>query len=94
MLLLNAASAQLDTDCHLTIGDNKYDLSELSGDRTLSRTRQTPPTSMTDTLRFNVCKDLSLLEGVDASEQVSFQVALEPSFQTTCVVFEWDAGLS
>ncbi|KAH9176497.1 autophagy-related protein 27, partial [Lactarius sanguifluus] len=58
-------------DCHIAIGDNKYDFSALSGDRTVSRTRLSPPTNMTDTLRFNVCKELSLLEGVDAGEQCS-----------------------
>jgi len=35
------------------------------------RTRPSPPTEMIDTLRFNVCKELSPLEGVDASEQCS-----------------------
>ncbi|KAH9007952.1 autophagy-related protein 27 [Lactarius deliciosus] len=64
-------SAQPDSDCLKVIGDNKYDLSALSGDRTVSRTRLSPPTNMTDTLRFNVCKELSLLEGVDAEEQCS-----------------------
>ncbi|KAH9054247.1 autophagy-related protein 27, partial [Lactarius vividus] len=64
-------SAQPDSDCHTAIGDHKYDFSALSGDRTVSRTRLSPPTNMTDTLRFNVCKELSLLEGVDAGEQCS-----------------------
>ena len=69
-LLLTAASAQPDSECHILIGDNKYDFSALSGDRTVSRTRSSPPTTMTDTLRFNVCKELSLLEDVSAGEQV------------------------
>lgn len=70
-LLLTAARAQPDSDCHITIGDNKYDFSALSGDHAVSRTRSSPPTNMTDTLRFNVCKELSLIEDVDAGEQCS-----------------------
>ena len=68
--LLAAASAQLDSDCHTAIGGKKYDFSALSGDHTVSRTRSSPPTNMEDTLRFNICKELSPLEGVDSSEQV------------------------
>ena len=69
-LLLTAASAQPDSECNIAIGDDKYDFSALSGDHAVSRTRSSPPTTMTDTLRFNVCKELSLLEGVDTGEQV------------------------
>jgi len=67
--LLTAASAQPDSECHMDIGDDKYDFSALSGDHNVSRTRSSPPTNMSDTLRFNVCKELSLLEGVDAGDQ-------------------------
>ena len=69
-LLLAAASAQPDPNCHLAIRDKKYDFSALSGEHTVSRSRPTPPTNMMDTLRFNVCNALSPLEDVDASEQV------------------------
>jgi hypothetical protein len=69
-LLLAAANAQLDSNCHTAIGNKKYDFSALSGEHTVSRTRETPPTNMMDTLRFDVCNALSPLEGVDASEQV------------------------
>lgn len=68
--LLTAASAQPDPECHMDIGDDKYDFSALSGDHTVSRTRSSPPTKISDTLRFNVCKELSLLEGVDTGDQV------------------------
>lgn len=70
-LPFTGTSAQPDSDCHKIIGDKRFDFSALSGDRTVSRTRLSPPTNMTDTLRFNVCKELSLLEGVDAGEQCS-----------------------
>ncbi|KAI0305641.1 autophagy-related protein 27 [Multifurca ochricompacta] len=69
--LIILASAQPDSDCHISIGDNKYDFSALSGDHTVSRTRSSPPTNVTDTLRFNICKELSPLDGVDSSDQCS-----------------------
>jgi hypothetical protein len=50
-----------------------YDLSALSGDHTVSRSRSLPPTNMTDTLRFNVCKELTPLEGVGPGDQVRFR---------------------
>jgi len=46
-----------------------YDFSALSGDHTISRSRLSPPTNMTDTLRFNVCRDISPLEGVGSDDQ-------------------------
>jgi hypothetical protein len=72
LLLISAASSQLDADCRLSIGDHMYDFSALSGDQTVSRSRSLPPTNMTDTLRFNVCKELSPLEGVGSGDQVRF----------------------
>ena len=94
ILLLTAASAQPDSDCHMAIGDNKYDFSALSGDHAVSRTRSSPPTNMIDTLRFNVCKELSLLEDVDAGEQVRVLGRPRTFFRTTRVVCKWDVGLS
>lgn len=70
LLLISAASSQPDPDCHLSIGDDRYDFSALQGDRTVSRSRSLPPTNMTDTLRFNICKGLSPLEGVGSGDQV------------------------
>jgi len=69
LLLVSAASSQPDADCHLSIGDDRYDFSALNGDHTISRSRSLPPTNMTDTLRFNICKELSLLEGVGSGDQ-------------------------
>ena len=73
LLLISAASSQLDAECHLSIGDDRYDFSALQGDHTISRSRSLPPTDMTDTLRFNICKELSLLEGVSSGDQVRIQ---------------------
>ena len=70
LLLISDASSQPDADCRMSIGDHMYDFSALSGDHTVSRSRSLPPTNMTDTLRFNVCKELSPLEGVASGDQV------------------------
>ena len=70
LLLISAANSQPDAECHISVGDDKYDFSALSGDHTVSRTRSSPPTNMTDTIRFNVCKELSSLEDIDPSDQV------------------------
>ncbi|KAI0276583.1 autophagy-related protein 27 [Russula aff. rugulosa BPL654] len=63
LLLISAARSQLNEDCHLTIGT--------TSDHTISRSRPLPPTNMTDTLRFNICNELSLLEGVSSGDQCS-----------------------
>lgn len=70
LLLTSGASSQPDAECHLSVGDYKYDFSALKGDKSISRTRSSPPTTMTDTLRFNICKELSPIEGVGSGDQV------------------------
>src|SRR5277367_4178241 len=49
-LVFSFAVAQNDSDsgfdCHLSVDSFKYDLTTLAGERTLSRTRDTPPTVM------------------------------------------------
>jgi hypothetical protein len=80
LLLISAARSQPDADCHISIGDLMYDFSALSGDHTISRSRSSPPTNMTDTLRFNVCRDLSPLEGVGSGDQVRFRKSLTAPF--------------
>ena len=70
LLLISAATSQPDAECHLPVGDLKFDLSALSADQTISRTWESPPTTMTDTLRFNVCKELDPLEDVGPGDQV------------------------
>jgi len=85
LLLISAASSQPDAECHLFVGDYKYDLSELSGDQATLRTRSTPPTNITDTLRFNVCKELSPLEGVASGDQVCIRTSLRALFSDESV---------
>jgi hypothetical protein len=45
-------------DCSVTAEHIKFDLTSLAGERVLNRTRETPPTTMVDSLRFNLCADL------------------------------------
>ncbi|KAL1748859.1 autophagy-related protein 27 [Schizophyllum fasciatum] len=56
-------------DCHLTIEGTQYDLTPLGGERSIARTRELPPSTMVDTLRFDVCGELPRQEGVDARDQ-------------------------
>jgi hypothetical protein len=62
--------AQDDFDCKPTIGKLKYDLTALAGEHVISRTRETPPSTMLDELRFNLCADLTMKDGVKEGDQV------------------------
>ena len=86
-LLISGASSQPDAECHLEVDDYKYDLGALKGDKSISRTRSLPPTTMTDTLRFNICKELSPIEGVGSGDQVRVRDSLQSLFRlTSCSV--------
>ncbi|TDL24261.1 hypothetical protein BD410DRAFT_786373 [Rickenella mellea] len=58
-------------DCHVSLdgGARKYDLTSLKGEHTASRTRDTPPTTMVDEVRFDLCEDLKPRDGVAAADQ-------------------------
>ncbi|KAG2129821.1 putative autophagy protein Atg27 [Suillus bovinus] len=59
-----------DFDCHyVSTGGSKWDLTPLKGSHTVSRTRDSPPTTMVDELRFNLCKNLKPMHGVSDDEQ-------------------------
>jgi len=92
LLLISAASPQPDADCHLSIGDDKYDLHTLKGDHTISRSRSLPPTNMTDTLRFNICNELSPLEGVGSGDQVRIRNILKVLVALTDDLYSVAAG--
>ncbi|KAI0093105.1 autophagy-related protein 27 [Irpex rosettiformis] len=62
-------SAQDIFDCHMTIGDKKFDLTTLGGEHTVSRERNTPPTKFKDSVTFNLCEDLKKVDGVSDKEQ-------------------------
>jgi len=57
-------------DCLLTIDSFKYNLTSLAGEHVISRTRETPPSSMVDSVTFNLCADLKLQDGVAERDQV------------------------
>lgn len=66
-----AVLAQETFDCKITIGESKWDLTSLAGERTLSRDRDTPPTKFTDVVKFNLCEDLKKDEELADKDQVS-----------------------
>lgn len=57
-------------DCRVRTNDLTYDLTPLQGEHTVSRTRDTPPSSWVDSVRFDLCADLKLQDGVAADDQV------------------------
>jgi hypothetical protein len=73
ILLLTARQvlAQDSFNCHITLDDRKYDLTQLAGEHNVSRVRDTPPTKFRDSVTFNLCQNLNKLEGVPDKEQVS-----------------------
>ena len=94
LLLISAASSQLDAECHLSIGDDKYDFSALNGDHSLSRSRSSPPTNMTDMLRFNICKELTPLEGVGSGDQVRIRNIAKAPLLMIHAVWQGGVGMS
>lgn len=58
-----------DFDCHVATGGMNWDLTPLKSTQTLTRTRESPPTTMVDELRFKLCKDLKSMKGVPDDEQ-------------------------
>lgn len=69
--VVNIVSADDAFDCHVTVGSDKWDLTQLAGEHKATRTRDTPPSQMLDELRFDLCGELKPLDGVAASDQVS-----------------------
>jgi len=67
---LIAAQSDAPFDCHLTVDSFKFDLTTTSGEHTLSRTRETPPTSMVDSVKFNLCDDLKQQSDISDGDQV------------------------
>ncbi|KAF8658246.1 hypothetical protein AX16_002022 [Volvariella volvacea WC 439] len=58
-------------DCHVTVDNVKWDLTKLAGEKSLSRTLSSPPTSNVETLRFNLCGNLRTSEDVSKDDQCS-----------------------
>ena len=57
-------------NCRVRTSDLTYDLTSLQGEHTVFRTRDTPPSSWVDSVRFDLCADLKLQDGVAAGDQV------------------------
>lgn len=64
------ASAEEDFDCHIALGDTKYDLTSLEGMKVISRERDTPPTKYKDVVTFDLCGAIPK-SSVPDNEQVS-----------------------
>lgn len=57
-------------DCHIKTGDLNYNLTPLAGEHSISRERSTPPSTMVDIVRFDLCADLKPQEGAAEKDQV------------------------
>ncbi|KAI0762120.1 autophagy-related protein 27 [Trametes elegans] len=71
-LLSALAAAQDDSkpfDCHLTLGDLKYDLTSLGGEHSVAREVSVPPTVLEDRVTFNLCADLERKSDVPSEDQ-------------------------
>ena len=91
LCLIPLVPAQNDSsnfDCHITIDNLKYDLTSLAGEHSVSRERDTPPSTMVDSVRFDMCADLKASDGVPEGDQVRngtlhrpnmFQIEFVPS---------------
>ena len=74
VIALNIIRAKSDStfDCHVTIENIKFDLTSLSGEHVISRTRETPPTTVIESLRFNLCENLGHQGDLSEQDQVRF----------------------
>lgn len=67
--VLILADEQKPFDCHVVVSGAEFDLTKLAHEYNLNRTREMPPTTMIDQLRFNLCADLKHVEGVEDRDQ-------------------------
>jgi hypothetical protein len=72
------AHASTDFDCRLSVNDVNFDLTTLAGEQIVNRTRSTPPTTMIDSLRFDLCADLKTIDGLAEHDQVRLRASREP----------------
>jgi hypothetical protein len=57
-------------DCHLSLNNTKFDLTSLAGVHVVNKTRETAPTTMIDSLRFDLCAELPTQSDLPESDQV------------------------
>ncbi|THU95669.1 hypothetical protein K435DRAFT_666059 [Dendrothele bispora CBS 962.96] len=55
--------------CQFSIGPKTFNLTSLTGEHTVNRTRSTPPTTMRDVLIFNLCDDLETSDKMEKRDQ-------------------------
>lgn len=69
--LSGRAVADSDLDCKtpITVEKLEYDLSSLSGEQTVKNERSTPPSTMIDTVRFNLCGNIGKLDKISQQDQ-------------------------
>lgn len=94
--LIAAQDNPFDCQNRLAIQSLSFDLSKLAGEHSISRTRETPPSTVVDEVRFNVCSDLKALEGVSEHDQVRAMdmIAAFSSLNRTAPVSHRDQSLS
>lgn len=71
LLLSSAIVSAQNEECHIYIDPWKYDLNTTRGDHSVERTRVTPPSTIRESVRFNLCDELQPLDGVASEDQVS-----------------------
>jgi autophagy-related protein 27 len=71
ILLVAAAAIAEDFECSAStvLSGHEYDLTSLNAAKSVERTRNTPPTTMIDTLVFNICSELESKD-LPAGDQV------------------------
>ncbi|TFK54472.1 hypothetical protein OE88DRAFT_1655149 [Heliocybe sulcata] len=68
-VLVLSAKAQDTSECDVILNGVKYDLTALEGEHSVSRVRSTPPSKMTDQVRFDLCGELKEQKDVAEADQ-------------------------
>ncbi|KAI0779328.1 autophagy-related protein 27 [Fomes fomentarius] len=67
--LVAAQDEQKPFDCHITSGEDQYDLTSLAGEHAASREVQQPPSVLEEKVTFNLCEDLKRVSSVPDDDQ-------------------------
>lgn len=70
LLALTRYASADEFSCRFHHGDLTYDLSKLAGEHQIMRERRSPPTTMVDKVKFNLCADLDREGSIDERDQV------------------------
>jgi hypothetical protein len=72
LALVSAVAGQDDNpfNCHIKTEVLAFNLTPLAGEHSVSRERPTPPSTMIDIVRFDLCADLKPQSGPTDSDQV------------------------